>query len=305
MFNFPSLTSGLIALIFLGLTGCQNNRIEVQKQKVGDVELAYYTRGSGEPLVLLMGYKGTMAMWDPAFIEELATNYTVIAFDHRGVGLSTDSKENHTTIAQMSTDTAGLIRALGYQKVHLLGWSMGSSIAMQVALDHPEILKTLILCAPNPGGKNQAYRPEVYDKLTSLHTSKEELLSLMFPETSQGHLAAAAFIARLKKAIVEGAVPNDVDINQQTIKRQSSALQSRSTDNHLYDLLPTIKVPTLVAGGMQDVIDPPENAQAVASRIPFAWAAYFPGSGHGFTSQDYLQFSRLIHVFTESENTIE
>lgn len=305
MSNLSSFTLGLMALIFLGLTGCQNNRVEVQKQKVGDIELAYYTRGSGEPLVLLMGYKGTMAMWDPAFIEELAKQYTVIAFDHRGVGLSTDSLENHTTIAQMSTDTADLIRALGYQKVHLLGWSMGSSIAMQVALDHPEILKTLILCAPNPGGKNQAYRPEVYDQLTSLHTSKEELLSLMFPETSQGHHAAAAFIARLKKAIVEGTVPNDVDINQETIKRQSSALQLRSTDNHLYDLLPTIKVPTLVAGGMQDVIDPPDNAQAVANRIPFAWAAYFPSSGHGFTSQDYLQFSRLIHVFTESENTIE
>jgi pimeloyl-ACP methyl ester carboxylesterase len=305
MFNLPSFTLGLIALIFLGLTGCQNNRVEVQKQKVGDVELAYYTRGSGEPLVLLMGYKGTMAMWDPAFIEELAKNYTVIAFDHRGVGLSTDSKENHTTIAQMSTDTADFIRALGYQKVHLLGWSMGSSIAMQVALDHPEILKTLILCAPNPGGKNQAHRPDVYEKLTSLKTSKEELLSLMFPETSQGHLAAAAFIARLKKAIVEGRVPNDVDISQQTIKRQSSALQLRSSDNHLYDLLPNIEMPTLVAGGLQDVIDPPENAQAVANRIPFAWAAYFPGSGHGFTSQDYLQFSRLIHVFTESESEIE
>lgn len=305
MFNLPSFTLGLIALIFLGLTGCQNNRVEVQKQKVGDVELAYYTRGSGEPLVLLMGYKGTMAMWDPAFIEELAKNYTVIAFDHRGVGLSTDSKENHTTIEQMSMDTAEFIRALGYQKVHLLGWSMGSSIAMQVALDHPEILKTLILCAPNPGGKNQAHRPDVYEKLTSLKTSKEELLSLMFPETSQGHLAAAAFIARLKKAIVEGRVPNDVDISQQTIKRQSSALQLRSSDNHLYDLLPNIEMPTLVAGGLQDVIDPPENAQAVANRIPFAWAAYFPGSGHGFTSQDYLQFSRLIHVFTESESEIE
>lgn len=296
------LAIGFAALVFLGLMGCQNKRVEVRKQKVGDVELAYYTLGSGEPLVLIMGFKGTMAMWDPGFLEELAKHYTVIAFDNRGAGLSTDSKENHTTIQQMSNDTAGLIRALGYEKVNLLGWSMGTSIAMQLAFDHPEMLKTLILCSPNPGGKNQTAHREIYEKLTSVNTSKDELRSLMFPDTPQGRLASADYLERFKKALESGFIPNDLEVSEQTIERQASALKLRSSDNHLYDLLPTIKIPTLVAGGLEDVIDPPENTRAVANRIPYSWAAYFPGSGHGFTSQNYLQFSDLIHVFIETEN---
>lgn len=290
---------GLIALVFLA--SCESNRVEVKKQKVGDIELAYYTHGSGEPLVLLMGYKGTMAMWDPAFIEELAKYYTVIAFDHRGVGLSSDTSENHTTIKQMSVDTAEFIRALGYQKVNLLGWSMGTSIAMHLALDHPELLKTLILCSPNAGGETQTHRQDVYDKLTSLNTSKEELLSLMFPETDGGRLASEDFVFRLKKAIATGFFPYDIEVSNQTVERQTSALKLRDND-HLNESLPNIKVRTLVAGGLEDIIDLPENTRAVANRIPFAWAAYFPNAGHGFTSQNYLQFSRLIHVFIDSEN---
>lgn len=300
MLKIPTLA--IAAILILHLTSCQSKSVEVKKQKVGDVELAYYTRGSGEPLILVMGFKGTMAMWDPGLIEELATHYTVIPFDNRGVGLSSDTAENHTTIQQMSDDTVEFIRALGYQKVNLLGWSMGTSIAMQVALDKPDLLNTLILCAPNPGGKNQASNTDVYSKLTSLNTSKEGLLSIMFPETDQGRQASSDYLKRFKNAVEKGVIPDDVEISPQTIERQTSALRLRNQDEHIYDGLPTIKVPTLVAGGLQDVIDLPQNTRAVANRIPYAWAAYFPNSGHGFTSQDYLQFSRLVDVFIESEN---
>lgn len=294
----------LLALILsFGLTSCtnRNNQAEVKKQKVGDVELAYYTKGSGDPIVLITGFKGTMSAWDPAFIDELAKHYTVVLFDNRGVGLSTDTPRNETTISQMSQDAVGLIKGLGYKKVHLFGWSMGSSIAMQLALDHPELLNTLILAAPNPGGKDQAHRQDVYAKLTSPETSKEELISLMFPESIQGKQAAQSYVQRLQKAIENGSVPNDLMISKETIKRQASALKLRGSDEHLYDMLSSIKVPTLVAGGLHDVIDLPQNTRIVANRIPYAWAAYFPDSGHGFTSQDYLQFSRLIHVFIASE----
>ncbi|MBA3721438.1 MAG: alpha/beta hydrolase [Parachlamydiaceae bacterium] len=304
MFKISSFALVLGIVLLLGLSSChKKKRAEVKKQKVKDIEIAYYTHGHGEPLVLIMGFKGTMAMWDPAFIRELAKHYKVIAFDNRGMGISSDTKENNTTIQQMSNDTAEFIPGLGYQKVNLLGWSMGTSIALQLALDHPEMLNTLILCSPNPGGKNHAFNQSVYEKLTSTETSKEELLSLMFPDSSEGRRASDEYTKRFKKAVANGYLPNDLEVSKQTIERQSSALKLRGQDEHLYEKLPSIKVPTLVAGGMMDVIDPPENTRAIANRIPYAWAAFFPNSGHGFTSQDHLEFSRLIHIFIESETS--
>jgi pimeloyl-ACP methyl ester carboxylesterase len=73
-------------------------KAEVKTIDVGDVKLAYYIRGQGKPLFMINGFLSTMSLWDPALIEELATNYQLILFDNRGVGLSTDTKENHTTI---------------------------------------------------------------------------------------------------------------------------------------------------------------------------------------------------------------
>lgn len=299
----------MIRTIFLALlvalSSCQKDfKAEVKKQKVGDVELAYYTRGSGEPLVMIMGFRGTMAIWDPGLIDELAKKYTLILFDNRGAGMSTDTPEDHTTIKQMSEDTVGLIKALGYDKIHLLGWSMGTQIAMQVAFNHPEILKTLILCSPNPLGKYQAVRTtDSFARLTTfkpLHT--KEALALLYPETTEGREASAGFVLRLAKAIEEGSVPNDLNVSQQTVERQAHAIQLIVQDNSIYEKLGSIKVPTLVAGGLSDVLDQPENTRTVAARIPYAWAAYFPGAGHAFSSQDNEEFGKLVNVFIDSNN---
>lgn len=288
-----------LTLFLLVFIACQ--RMEVKRQKIDDVELAYYTKGSGEPLVLVMGFRGTMSLWDPAFINELAKHYQLIVFDNRGVGLSTDTQEDHTTIEQMAKDTIQLIKALGFEKVHLLGWSMGSMIAMQIGIEHPEALKTLILCSPNPGGTHAAKRTtNSYERLTSTELSKQEALSLLYPDNAQGKKAAEDFVLRLTNAIEHRQVPHDLTISQQTVERQVHALTLRNKDDSIYEKLPTIQVPTLVAGGLMDILDVPENTQTVAHRIPYAWSAYFPNAGHAFASQDHAELSRLIRIFIES-----
>jgi pimeloyl-ACP methyl ester carboxylesterase len=128
---------------------------EVNYVQVGDVKLAYYTRGQGEPLLMINGFISTMSLWDPALLDELSKNHQLILFDNRGVGLSSDTKENKTTIAQMADDAAGLAKALGYQKVNILGWSMGARIGQQFLIRHPDLVNKAILCAANPGGSHQ------------------------------------------------------------------------------------------------------------------------------------------------------
>lgn len=292
-----------IAFLFLLiLTGCGfPMKMDVKKAKVGDVELAYYTRGTGEPLVMIMGFRGTMSAWDPALLSILEKKYTLILFDNRGIGLSTDTQEDLTTIQQMAEDTAGLIRSLGYSKAHVLGWSMGTRIALQLSVKHPELVETMILCSPNPGGEHQAERKgDAFTKLKSSETSDKEVLSLIFPDTKKGKAAGVEYQARIAVEVLSGSIPNDFNFPKQTIERQGRAIKVWDESGLFYKSLPDVLVPTLVAGGLSDVLDEPENVRIVACGIPFAWAAYFPGAGHNFLSQDHEKAAELITLFIES-----
>lgn len=292
-----------IAFLFLLiLMGCGfPMKMDVKKAKVGDVELAYYTRGTGEPLVMIMGFRGTMSAWDPALLSILEKKYTLILFDNRGIGLSTDTQEDLTTIQQMAEDTAGLIRSLGYSKAHVLGWSMGTRIALQLSIKHPELVETMILCSPNPGGEHQAERKgDAFTKLKSSETSDKEVLSLIFPDTKEGKAAGVEYQARIAVEVLSGSIPNDFNFPKQTIERQGHAIKVWDESGLFYKYLPDVLVPTLVAGGLSDVLDEPENVRIVACGIPFAWAAYFPGAGHNFLSQDHEKAAELITLFIES-----
>lgn len=288
----------LIGLIFL-FGSCERS-VEVKKEKISGIELAYYTRGTGEPLVMIMGFKGTMGEWDPALLETLEKRYTLILFDNRGAGLSSDSVENHTSISQMADDTVQLIKSLGYSKAHILGWSMGSRIAMAIAMKYPESVDTLILSSPNPGGSHIAKRTTDDFKRLTKSESKEEILSLLFPDSEEGKLAASELNKRLKEAVLDGESPNDFEIPPRTVERQKQAMENWDQNNEIFDELAKINRPTLVTGGLADRIDPIENVRIVASQIPYAWAAYFPFAGHYFISQDYINFSELLFAFTES-----
>lgn len=125
-------------------------RAQVKKVKINGIDLAYYIRGKGEPLVMIMGFRGTMAIWDPGLLEILEKKYTLILFDNRGAGLSTSHEGEAFTISHMADDTAKLIEALGYANAHVLGWSMGARIALDLSLKFPEKVKSLILLSPNP-----------------------------------------------------------------------------------------------------------------------------------------------------------
>jgi pimeloyl-ACP methyl ester carboxylesterase len=296
--KFISVFWGLLFLF----SSFDGPKFEIKKVKIGDVELAYYTRGKGEPLVLIMGFRGTMGMWDPTFLTMLEQQYTLILFDHRGVGFSTDTSEDRTTITQMADDTAHLIKALGYSKAHILGWSMGSRIAMDLTINHPEIAESLILCSPNPGGTHQVKRlSDAYKKFITFNKLDEKTgLSIIFPDTETGNLAAANYISRLKKAVLEKDVPYDFMISEETIRRQVHALQLWDHNETLFGQLKKINVPTLVAGGLKDVLDNPENVKIIANQIPDAWLAYFPHAGHYFISQNHEQFAELVKIFLTS-----
>lgn len=275
-------------------------KAEVKTIDVGDVKLAYYVRGQGKPLLMINGFLSTMSLWDPALIEELAKNYQLILFDNRGVGFSTDTIENNTTMSQMADDAAGLIKNLGYEKVNILAWSMGARIGQQLLIRHPALVEKAILCSANPGGTHaDKTAPDTEEKLNNPNVPEMEKIGLVFTDDEQGRLAAKECLVRLKEAVEAGTIPNDFTVSKETSMRQTRArtiLWSSTNDN--FEALKQIKNPVLLADGRNDIIDLPENSVIIANQIPFSWTAFLVG-GHAFLFQSHKQFADLTQAFLQ------
>jgi len=120
------------------------NETPVKYARVNGVSLGYREFGSGEPVLMIQGFGATIDDWNQTFIGILATKYHVYTYDHRGMGYSSDNNAT-PTIAQYADDAAGMISALGYDRMHVYGVSMGSSVSQQLVIDHPGRVNKLVL----------------------------------------------------------------------------------------------------------------------------------------------------------------
>lgn len=126
--------------------------IPIEKIHVGDIDIAYKVFGKGDPILIITGSSSAMDSWDPTILRDLASNHTVIMFNNRGIGNTTAGTKPFSMI-QFANDTSGLLDALNIQKADILGYSMGSFIAQEAALLHPEKVNRLMLIASSCGGE--------------------------------------------------------------------------------------------------------------------------------------------------------
>jgi pimeloyl-ACP methyl ester carboxylesterase len=294
----------LISFLLLSIGICTSVhaqfKAEAKTINIGDVKIAYYTRGQGTPLLMINGYLSSMSLWDPALLDELAKHHQLILFDNRGVGLSTDTKTNNTTMPQMADDAAELIKKLGYEKVDILAWSMGARIGQQLLIRHPNLVRKAVLCSASPGGNHVDKTAEdVESKLNNPNTPKMEKIGLVFTNDEKGKQAAKSCLARLKAAVAAGTIPDDFAVSKETIIRQNRARTTLwNNDNENFDALKNIKNPVLLTDGRYDIVDLPKNSAIIANQIPYAWLAFFPG-GHAFLFQEHKQFADLVDVFLQ------
>lgn len=120
------------------------NDTPVQYAPVNGVKLGYREFGTGEPLLMIQGFGATIDEWNETFIGILASKYHVYTYDHRGMGYSSDNNAT-PTIALYADDAAELMPLLGYDRMHVYGVSMGSSVSQQLSIDHPERVRKLVL----------------------------------------------------------------------------------------------------------------------------------------------------------------
>jgi pimeloyl-ACP methyl ester carboxylesterase len=253
----------------------------------GDVGYRLY--GQGPPLVLIMGYAGSMEVWDPHFIDQLARHFRVVIFDNAGIGRSAVLQP--LSIDTMADQTSALITALHLGTPDVLGWSMGSMIAQALAIRHPGQVHRLVLCATYPGTGN-VLKPSQKDIAALTGTNPAAAQADLFP-TDQS-IAAAAFSGSLAAYPASQSTPKSV------IAHQASAIlawwDGRDSTGHAAD---RIDVPTLVADGADDRIDTVANDRAVAGQIPGSRLVLFPDAGHAFLFQEGAAFTFLVRTFLQ------
>jgi pimeloyl-ACP methyl ester carboxylesterase len=253
----------------------------------GGVTFAYRELGpaTAVPVVFLTHLAAVLDNWDPRVVDGIAAQHRVITFDNRGVGASTGSTP--ATIAAMATDAVAFIRALGLDKVDLLGFSMGGMIAQVIAQDQPQLVRKLILAGTGPAGgegiKNVT-RISNLDTIRALLTLQDPKQFLFFTRTPNGRQAGKQFLARLK----ERTQNRDKAISLRSYAAQLKAI-------HRWGLqqpsdLSAIHQPVLVANGDSDKMVPTKNSADLARRLPDSELVTYPDAGHGGIFQYHAQF---------------
>jgi pimeloyl-ACP methyl ester carboxylesterase len=258
------------------------------------VDYAYRELGeSTVPLVLLQHFRGNLDYWDPPLIDALATRRKVVLFDNTGVGGS--SGTTPSTIAQMAHDAIAFLDALGLDEVDLLGFSIGSFIAQELALIRPALVHRLVLASSAPKGAAgmHGWAPEVIQAVGKPEPDPDGYLRVFFTSSEASRSAGRATLQR----IFSRAEP-DRPTTWQTRQSQYDAVCEWGAPNHaLLQRVSAIQHPVFVANGDSDPMILPHYTYLLAGLIAHARLKLYPDAAHGFLFQHHDEFAADVEGF--------
>jgi 3-oxoadipate enol-lactonase len=264
----------------------------MQSALINGIELAYELRGSGSPLVMIHGAQGDQTMFND-LAQRFADNFRVLTFDQRGSGLS---EKPHTaySIAILADDTAALMDHVGFRAAHVIGVSMGGTIAQELVLRHPAKVRSLILGCTTPGG------PKAIRIGGSAFAAAYSTQAISAEERGRA-LAEAAFTKSYIEKHPE-IIPTMIEARRQR-PLDPNALERRMKavlGHDAFDRLPQISCPTLVITGKDDALVAWQNSQLLAERIPNAQLVVLEPAGHCFWLEQPEQSRDAITQFLDS-----
>jgi pimeloyl-ACP methyl ester carboxylesterase len=262
--------------------------VRVAHTSLGTV--GYRIVGNGPPLVMIMGYAATMEDWDPRLVNALARHYRVVIFDNAGIG-ATQQLPGRLTIDAMARQTDALIDALHLSRPDVLGWSMGGMIAQALAVLDPSQVRSLVLSATFPGTGRDVVPPTTTKALTRLDPRQVE--AVLFPANqARGYNAYAAAISGYPPTAAPSAAVLPAQRRAVTQWWTGKDPAGRKTA--------AISVPTLIADGAADWVDPVANARTLAALIPGARLVLYSDAAHAFLFQDGAQFAAVVESFLKA-----
>lgn len=266
---------------------------ELQYATTAAGDLAYVRQGAGEPLLLVMGVGGHHRMWGEAFLADLARDFDVVAFDHRGIG-SSHRAEEQFTVDDLAAATVDVLDHLGWDRAHLMGISMGGTVVQAVTLAAPERVRSLVLGCTWPGASIEGgpWGASVLDLATAADSGDPMTSArLMFaanvsPEFAGRDGAFEDFVGAAAAAKVPGPV---------------ILMQMRAANDHdAVERLGAIDVPTLVLHGTADQVIRFEAGEELAKLVPGARFEPLEGAGHLFFWERPEESAALVRDFLRS-----
>jgi pimeloyl-ACP methyl ester carboxylesterase len=262
----------------------------------GGVTFAYRELGpkGGIPVVFFVHLAATLDNWDPRIVDPIAKDHHVITFDQRGVGASTGKVPD--SIEAMADDAYTFIRALGFDKIDIFSFSLGGMIAQALVVEHPELVRKLVLTGTGPaGGKDidKVAGTTYYDILRAALTRSDAKEFLFFNRNATGKPAAKAFIKRLRERTVDRDAPIKVKAFQTQLNAIKKWGRSAPAD------LSKITQPTLIANGDNDRMVPSVLSEDLHRRITGSELIIYPDSGHGGIFQFHDKFAPAAIEFLD------
>lgn len=284
-----------ILLAVMLCTGCvygADYTDSLRRIQVDDISIGYIMRGEGDPLLMIMGFGGTMDMWDPEAVSILENHRQLILFDNRGMG-ETTSGDREFSIEQFADDASAFMDSLGIVKADVLSWSMGTEIALELVLRHPDKVGRLILYAGDYQVNACPPSPEVFQVLTDTSGSPaergERMIGLLFPRDWLD--MNMVYVMELFSGFTETSPAEN-------IQKQSDAMDAWAG---AADRLWQIESPTLLISGTEDVLTPPRNSELLLELIPGARLELIENGGHGVMYQYPDIFSYIVLDFLQEE----
>jgi pimeloyl-ACP methyl ester carboxylesterase len=256
---------------------------------VRDIRINYEVHGEGDPLLLIMGLGTGLTGW-MLQIPVFSRDYQVIAFDNRGVG-RTDAPVVPYSIAVMADDTVGLMDVLGIDKAHVLGKSMGGYIAQELAIRHPERVKSLMLASTGAGP--YVLETNILNEWATAATegiSQKAYFQLMLPFIFTDKTFENPEMVRMALATIAA---NPCPTQDHALVHQFFAC----VEHYARGRVSQITAPTLILAGKDDFLMPLSLSEELATVIPNANLVVLEGGGHALNTDVPDTFNQAVLDF--------
>jgi pimeloyl-ACP methyl ester carboxylesterase len=233
---------------------------------------------SGQPpLLFFQHFRGGMDHWDPLMTDGLAEGREVILYNYRGCASSTG--EPRTRIEDMADDAAQVIRALGLERVDVVGFSLGGFVAQEFTLRHPDLVRRLMLLGTQPRGGDPEADPRIFEVAPRPVPTVDDFLFLFFGPSDAAQQAGRAFWDRRHQR-TEQDPPSSPELMAAQIEANMAFVTPKDPANPFADLS-RITQPTLIVNGVKDVMIATINSWHMVQNIPDATLIVYPDAGHG------------------------
>jgi pimeloyl-ACP methyl ester carboxylesterase len=218
----------------------------------------------------------------------------VITFNNTGVGSTTGTTPN--AIEPMARDAVAFVTALGLDQVDVLGFSIGSFVAQEIALTRPALIRKLVLASAAPKGAAgmHGWAPDVIAAVGKPGADAAGYMGVFFAKTPSSQTAGGEAAGR-----IFGRTENlDQPTSWETREAQYDAVCSWGIPNHsLLERVAAIDIPVFIANGDSDPMIPPHYSYLLAGLIPQAQLKIYPDSAHGFLFQHHTEFAADVEAF--------